>query len=269
VNAGAVAWPAPALARATRVACAVLTLFIVGATTQGCTAPKTGVTEPPRRSGFEDMAPATQALQRDDNANPGFLWVQGGQQRFKANCEGCHTAASLRGVATRYPAFDAHLGQPLNLAGRIKQCATRDGHRQPLTLDNEALLELEVFVAHQSRGLPLQAPADPRLASALQEGKKLWNQRLGQLGLSCAECHDALAARRLGGSTIPQAHPTGYPLYRLEWQGLGSLQRRLRGCITGVRAEPFSTGAREWVALELWLLQRAAGMAVETPGVRP
>jgi hypothetical protein len=49
---------------------------------------------------------------------------------------------------------------------------------------------------------------------------------------------------------IPQAHPTGYPIYRLEWQGLGSLQRRLRGCMSGVRAEPYPYDAQELVELE-------------------
>lgn len=43
---------------------------------------------------------------------------------------------------------------------------------------------------------------------------------------------------------IPQAHPTGYPIYRLEWQSMGSLQRRLRNCMTGVRAEPYAYGSR-------------------------
>ena len=75
-------------------------------------------------------------------------------------------------------------------------------------------------------------------------GRALFEQRMGQLDLSCAHCHDAAAGRRLGGSPIPQAHPTGYPIYRLEWQGLGSLQRRLRDCLSGVRAEPFAWGAR-------------------------
>ena len=80
---------------------------------------------------------------------------------------------------------------------------------------------------------------------------------------------------------IPQGHATGYPIYRLEWQGLGSLQRRLLGCVVGVRAEPFAADAAdaadvadapdapEWLALEAWLAERAAGMAVETPAVRP
>ena len=97
----------------------------------------------------------------------------------------------------------------------------------------------------------------------------LYAERRGQIDLSCAQCHDDHAGRRLAGSTIPQAHPTGYPLYRLEWQGLGSLQRRLRGCMTGVRSEPYPYGAPEYVEIELFLMGRAAGMAMETPAVRP
>ena len=68
---------------------------------------------------------------------------------------------------------------------------------------------------------------------------------------------------------IPQAHPTGYPLYRLEWQGLGSLQRRLRNCMSGVRAQPYAYGSMELTELELYLASRAAGLRIETPAVRP
>jgi sulfur-oxidizing protein SoxA len=86
---------------------------------------------------------------------------------------------------------------------------------------------------------------------------------------SCAQCHDANSGRQLAGNVIPQAHPTGYPLYRLEWQSLGSLQRRLRNCLTGIRAEAYELGAPELVDLELFLMWRARGMPVEAPGVRP
>ena len=50
---------------------------------------------------------------------------------------------------------------------------------------------------------------------------------------------------------------------------MGSLQRRLRNCMSGVRAEPFAFEAQELVELELYLNARAKGMASETPGVRP
>lgn len=240
----------------------------------GCATPSPD----PRRSGFADMGEQTQAMQRDDNANPAMLWVQDGQAAWNASqgpqartCVSCHAAAqsSMRGVAARYPSWDSVLARPVNLGSRINLCRERYQQQQPLAADHQQLLALEAYVANQSHGLPITPDPDPRLQPFRQRGALLFAQRLGQLDLSCAQCHDQLAGRKLGGSLIPQGHPTGYPLYRLEWQGLGSLQRRLRGCMTGVRAEPFAAGSIEFVELELHLASRAMGMALETPAVRP
>lgn len=220
-------------------------------------------------SGYAFMAPSSQALQNDDSQNPAFLWVKDGGQRFEATCTRCHSVASLRGVATRYPTWDALAGKPVTLSGRIQLCQVRHVKAAPWAPESDALLGLEAYVAHQSRSLPIQLVRDPRLQAALAQGERLYRQGLGQLDLSCSQCHDTLAGRRLGGSTIPQAHPTGYPLYRLEWQAVGSLQRRLRHCMSGVRAEPYAYGSDELTALELYLMNRAAGLALETPAVRP
>jgi L-cysteine S-thiosulfotransferase len=76
-------------------------------------------------------------------------------------------------------------------------------------------------------------------------------------------------ARSSPANTIPQAHTAGYPLYRLEWHSVGSLQRGLRNCFAGVLAEAYAYGAPEFVDLELYLMWRARGMKVETPAVRP
>ena len=95
------------------------------------------------------------------------------------------------------------------------------------------------------------------------------HQRQGQLNLSCSQCHDGLAGQRLGGSAIPQGQPNGYPEYRLEWQGMGSLDRRIGNCLTGVRAEPFAPDSPELAELEFYLAWRANGLTVETPAVRP
>ena len=222
-----------------------------------------------RRSGLDFMSPATQALQRDDQLNPAWLWLKDGEQRFAGACSRCHGAESMRGVAARYPAFDDKLARPVTLGERINLCRTRHAALPALAPENEELLGLEIFVANGSRGQPIAPPADTRLALFRERGRQLYFQRLGQLDFSCAQCHDQHAGGRLAGSPIPQAHPTGYPIYRLEWQGVGSLQRRLRNCMAGVRAEPFGYGAPEFVALELYLMQRAAGMMVETPAVRP
>ena len=246
-----------------------------------CIAAAASAAGPPadaRRSGFDFMGPSTQAMQRDDAQNPAMLWVQEGQALWNTaagarntSCAGCHgdAASSMRGVAARYPAFDAQAGGPLTLAERIGECRRRHQQAPPLEAESHALLSLESHVARQSRGLPIEAAGDARLAPFRERGRALFFQRIGQLGLACAQCHDHHAGQRLGGNVIPQGHPTGYPIYRLQWQGMGSLQRRLRNCMTGVRAEPFPFGAQELTELELYLKQRAAGMAMDAPAVRP
>ena len=229
-----------------------------------------------RRSGFDFMSPATQAMQRDDAANPAMLWVADGASRWRQlegtagkSCASCHTEDTMRGVATRYPAFDEKLGRPLTLAGRINACRVRHQRAEPLAPEGDALLGLEAWIATRSRGLPIAPPDDPRLAPWRERGEQRFLRRMGQLDLACTHCHDERAGKRLAGSVIPQAHIGGYPTYRLEWQSLGALQRRLRGCMTGVRAEPFAPDALEWVELELYLASRSRGLPVEAPAVRP
>ena len=229
-----------------------------------------------RLSGTQFMATSTQAMQQDDTLNPGMLWVKDGEALWQRSvgagqksCSNCHTASSMKGVAARYPAFDDLLKRPITLSQRINQCQQKHQQAEPLKFESQDLLSLESYVAHQSRGIPVAPPDDKRLASHRQQGQQRYTQRIGQLNLSCAQCHDANAGGKLGSSQIPQAHPTGYPVYRLEWQAMGSLQRRLRNCMSGVRAEPFAYGAPELVELELHLAQRAKGMLIETPGVRP
>jgi sulfur-oxidizing protein SoxA len=231
-----------------------------------------------RKSGSEFMSRDTQAMQRDDTANPGMLWVGEGEALWRrregtANraCADCHGEApmSMRGVAARYPAFGAEQSRPVNLEQRVNLCRTEKQNAPALKWESQELLALTAYVAHQSRGMPVAFADDERLAPFRARGRQLFEQRLGQLNFSCANCHDDNWGRRLGGSVIPQAHPTGYPIYRLEWQALGSLQRRLRNCLAGVRAELAPYGAADYVDLELYLMWRAHGLPIETPAVRP
>lgn len=231
-----------------------------------------------RRSGFEFMSPATQALQRDDSQNPAMLAVADGEALWnreagtaKRSCADCHGAATrtMRGVAARYPGYDRPSMRALDLGQRINLCRQRHQQATPFAAESPELLGLLAYVALQSRGLPITPANDPELGKLRERGAALYRQRIGQLDLACAQCHDQNPGKRLGGSVIPQGHPTGYPVYRLEWQAMGSLQRRLRGCFAGVRAQAPDYGSQSLVELELYLAARAAGMTVDAPGVRP
>jgi len=231
-----------------------------------------------RRSAYEDMSRDNQAMQDDDTSNPGMLAVLDGEALWSApagasgkSCADCHgdAKASMKGVAARHPAFNGNANRPVNLEQRINLSREQDQKAPPFAYESKEMLALTAYVAMQSRGEPIAPPADPRLQPFIDRGRTAFNQRQGQLNLSCAQCHDDNWGKHLAGNTVPQAHPTGYPVYRLEWQSLGSLQRRLRNCMIGLRAEPYAYGAPEYVDMEVYLMWRARGMKMETPAVRP
>jgi sulfur-oxidizing protein SoxA len=256
-----------------RIACLIL---MTGLLTADAVAAETSPSE--RRSGYSFMTPDTKAMQDDSTANPGMLWVLDGEKLWNRKagaadkaCADCHNDArtSMKGVAARYPAFDKTLGRPVDLEQRINLCRVNRQQATPFAYESRDLLALTAFVAQQSQGTAIEAGSDPQLQPFIARGRELFTQRQGQLNLGCANCHDDNWDKRLAGSAITQAHPTGYPLYRLEWQSLGSLQRRLRACITGIRAQAYDYGAPELVELELYLMSRAGGMPLEAPAVRP
>ncbi len=231
-----------------------------------------------RRSGYDDLSRETQAMQDDDTANPAMLSVLDGEALWDRksgpearSCSDCHGDArsSMKGVAARYPAFDPGRGRPVNLEQRINICQAEHQKARPSAYESKDLLALSAFVALQSRGQPIAPPDDSRLEPFRETGRALYFRRQGQLNLGCNHCHDDNWSKRLGGNLIPQGHPNPYPIYRLEWQSIGSLQRRLRNCMTGLRAEPYAFGAPENVDLELYLMWRARNMPMEAPGVRP
>jgi sulfur-oxidizing protein SoxA len=214
-----------------------------------------------RRSGYEFMSRETRAMQDDDVTGPAVLTLLDGEALWgKLGCASCHkdAAASMKGVAARYPAM---------VAGKLTTLEQQVRHRNPeLAFESRDLLALTAYVARQSKGIPIEVKA---IQPHLDAGRAFFHKRQGQLNLACAQCHDDNWGKKLAGTPIPQAHPTGYPLYRLEWQAVGSLTRRLRNCLTGMRAELLPHGAPELVDLELYLMWRARGMKMEAPAVRP
>jgi sulfur-oxidizing protein SoxA len=217
------------------------------------------------------LPPAMRAQQDDPASHPGWLWVDEGEalwQRGEGSCQSCHGPIErMAGVAARYPAVAAD-GALLNLEGRIERCRTDHQQQPAFGYESQRLLALTAAIALRSRGMPMSVATDGPAAAFLAEGRRLYETRQGQLNLACGQCHDDNAGRRLRGDVISNGLGTGYPAYRLEWNTMGSLHRRLRACSLGVRATQFGLGSAEYLALELFLANRAAGLPVEAPGLR-
>ena len=229
------------------------------------------------KSGLTYTGDDVRALQADDFANPGMLWVERGERIWNApagasgkSCASCHGDAkvSMKGVAARYPAIDAGSGRLLNIEARIN--ASRSEHQQAAAFapESEDLLAITAYVNHQSRGLALGVAIDGAARQHFERGRAFYYTRRGQMNMSCATCHEQNFGRRLFAETISQGQPNDYPAYRLEWQTLGSLHRRLRACLYGVRAELLPIGNPELLDVELFLAWRAQGLKGEAPGVR-
>src|SRR5947207_15045874 len=104
------------------------TLLAAGLALAAATAAAAEIALDARRSGYDFASPEIRAMQDDETANPGLLWVAQGKSLWVKpagtegrSCADCHSDASesMMGVAARYPAFEPALGRPLDLEQQI------------------------------------------------------------------------------------------------------------------------------------------------------
>jgi sulfur-oxidizing protein SoxA len=231
----------------------------------------------PLKGGIEFQGADVRAMQADAFGNPATLWVERGAALWKEKrgakaiaCADCHgaDAASMKGVAVRYPRYSPSLGRVVDLDQRIGACVVDNQRAPALAHESQELLSLSAFVASLSRGMAIAPDASRESDAVFEKGRALYFERQGQLNLACTNCHDGSWGRTLLAETISQGHPADWPAYRLEWQAMGTLERRLRACYLGVRAEMPAYGSEDLVSLEVYLSRRARGLVSEAPGVR-
>jgi len=228
----------------------------------------------PLKSGIEFSGAEVRALQNDEFANPGMLWVERGRAMWaqpagaeNRSCASCHgDVAGMKGAATRYPKIEG--GGLINLEGRIQQCRQTRQNAMPFQYESDDLLGLTALVRMQSRGMSPDVSVDGPAKVYFERGRDRYNRRVGQMNLACSNCHQDNWGKKLGPETVSQGHGNPYPAYRLEWQAMGSLHRRFRSCLSGVRASLLPFGATELLELELYLAWRSGSLPIETPGVR-
>ncbi len=228
------------------------------------------------RSGATFMASHLQKQQTDDDQNPAMLWVDSGRALFERDCESCH--ADARGLATKLPRVVVDISSKnervATLESQINACQStrvKDERGNPgraYALESEPLLSLSAYIAFSSRGLKQIVDENVTRTTSWQRARTMFYAVQGKLDFSCAACHDTLAGKRVRTQAISQGHGVGFPAYRVKWQTVGSLNRRLRACFYGMEANVPASIDPALSELELYLAWRGEGLPIEAPAVR-
>lgn len=176
-----------------------------------------------------------------------------------------------KGIRQNYPYFDASSGKVKTLEQEINECRSNNGEK-PLGWKKGDIAAISAYMASTSNGkkLNVKVPNDPKAIEAYNRGKLHFYAKRGQLNLSCANCHQDNAGRMVRADTLSPAlgHPTHFPVYRLKWNGLGTMHRRYGGCNKQVRAKPFPAQSDEYRALEYFHTYMSNGISVNAPSSR-
>lgn len=227
-------------------------------------------------SGWLFRADETQAVQMDDFDNPGMIFVDQAIDAWNAvegaagkSCAACHDdPESMKGVRTVMPKFNVDKGEMWSLENYINNCRTERMEAEAWGYNSGTMVNMTALIASVSRGMPMDVAVDGPAQSYWEQGKEMYYTRYGQLELACANCHEDNYGNMIRADHLSQGQTNGFPAYRLKNTKLNGAHNRFKGCIRDTRAETFSVGSDEFIALELYVASRGNGLSVEGPSVR-
>ena len=229
-------------------------------------------------SGYNFRKAMIRDVQDDDFENPGMLVADYGEELWTTVdgsagkslsevFEGC-AEVPLSQAGAIYPRFHEGAGKVISLEQVINMCRETAMGAKPYKWEKRELLGITSYIRMQSRGARVDVAVDGRASEAFKRGEKLYYQRVGQLDMSCAHCHEDNYGSYIRADMLSQGNINGFPTYRMKWNGVGSTHRRFRGCMKNIRAKPLPYGHEDYVALELYVAWRGNGLKVETPAYR-
>ncbi|WGW03814.1 sulfur oxidation c-type cytochrome SoxA [Tropicibacter oceani] len=227
-------------------------------------------------SGWHFRDDDTQAMEMDDFDNPGMIFVDQARDVWATaegsegkSCADCHGAPEeMAGVKPVYPKYNEAAGEVRTLQMQVNDCRTTRMGAEAWKYDSGDAINMEALLASVSRGMPVNVAIDGPAADTWAQGKEIYYTRYGQLELSCANCHEQNYGNYIRADHLSQGQINGFPAYRLKNAKLNGIHDRFKGCVRDTRAETFSPGSAEFIALELYVASRGNGLSVEGPSVR-
>lgn len=217
---------------------------------------------------------------RDPFVNPAAEAIETGGELFKKasasgkSCSSCHatpeTAFKRWGVSM--PKWDARLKHMVGVEEFIYRHAAATMGEKWLMQSPENL-KLAIYLRSLANGEKIDVKLDaPEARAAFERGEKLTNAKIGQLNLSCQDCHAPsmgaghwMRGQYLGEMKGQIAH---FPTWRTSRDQIWDIRKRFQWCNVQIRASELAPDAPEYADLEFYLTAVSNGVTLESPGIR-
>ncbi len=228
-------------------------------------------------SGWLFRKSETQLLQMDDFDNPGMIFVDQAIDEWNKvdgtagkSCASCHTGGpeEFAGLRATLPKWNEEKQSLYTMEDYINESRTERMGAEAWGWDSPQMTSMNALISLQSRGMTVNVATDGPVSDIWAKGEQMYYTRVGQLDLSCANCHEQNFDTMIRADRLSQGQVNGFPTYRLKNAKLNSIQGRFKGCMKNVRATPYKVGSDEFRALELYVASRGNGLSVESPSVR-
>ena len=209
-------------------------------------------------------------------------WIEVGEEIYnKAFANGksfksCFPNPALAGAM--YPMFDEKRKEVITSTVAINECLTANGEKKWNTSKGK-LAHLQAYFAYEAteaeKVVDVQIKSTAA-AEAYERGKEYYYTQRGYLKLNCANCHVQGAGQRVRNESLSQllGHTTHFPVYRLKWgagnpaNGLGTLERRMGGCIKDEGQVPPKADSQEMRELLFFMAYMSNGLKFDGPDIR-
>jgi L-cysteine S-thiosulfotransferase len=189
-------------------------------------------------------------------------------------CVTCHAdaKAAFKTWSAHMPTWEPRLNKVIG----VEEFVTR--HAKATTgatwlMQRDENLAMAVYLRNIANGETLAVDTSSADAkAAIERGKKLTTIKVGQLNMSCMDCHSAakgglkwVRGQWLGEQRGQLDH---FPTWRTSLLQIWDIRKRFQWCQVNIRADELPPDSKEYGDLELFLAAANAGLKMNVPGIR-
>ncbi|APV51716.1 sulfur oxidation c-type cytochrome SoxA [Betaproteobacteria bacterium GR16-43] len=212
----------------------------------------------------------------DENANAAQTSgvLEAGRKLFSRKFKNGRSLASCfpnggKRVAGAYPQYDSRLKRVVTLETAINQCLKANA--EPLyDLDDPATLgAVAAYLRSLSDGQKVAVRVPAAAEERFDQGRRLYDSRMGQQNWACASCHVQGAGKRYADIPLSPAIGQGAIATAIRDGKAVTLQARMRECLERMGVAPFAAGSDELNNLEYYLTYLSNGLVMRPNAWRP